>query len=95
MPNQSNGYGLRMKQLPKPEYRLMKALQLRYNLSDISELFGVALRLMAEVELYQSPTGQVWIQQVINSYRSLSEAERVYDPPLQTGQITTNKAQLF
>ena len=83
MANQSNGYWLRMKQLPKPEYKLMKALQSHYNLSDASELFSVALHLMAEVGQYQSatgqyqsPTGQRWIQQVINSYRSLSEEER-------------------
>lgn len=95
MPNQPNGYGLRMKQLPKPEYRLMKALQLRYNLSDTSELFGVALRLMAEVELYQSPTGQAWITQVIHSYRSLSDAEREYETPQQTGQLLPKGANLF
>jgi hypothetical protein len=84
MTNSSNdngrGYGLRMRQLPKPEYRLSRALQERYALRDISELFAVALRLMDEVERFQAVPGQnsgeQWIHQVINSYRSLSDEQR-------------------
>jgi hypothetical protein len=84
MTNSSNdngrGYGLRMRQLPKPEYRLSRVLQERYALKDISELFAVALRLMDEVERFTGPSGENegerWIQQVINSYRSMSDEQR-------------------
>lgn len=79
-------YGLRMRQLPKPEYRLMVALRDRYGLKDTTELFAVALRLMSEVERYTGstdassyggvPMGTRWIQQVIQSTRTLSDAQR-------------------
>lgn len=74
-------YGLRMRQLPKPEYRLCKALQEIYGIADISELFAISLRLMDEVQRFQGVSGQnegeQWIHQVITSYRSLNEAQRM------------------
>lgn len=73
-------YTLRMRQLPKPEYSLSKQFIQTYNLTDLSELFAIALRLMAEVERYgDNSQGKQWIIQVINSYRSLTEKERSVD----------------
>jgi hypothetical protein len=73
-------YGLKMRQLPKPEYRLCKALQATYGITDISDLFAIALRLMDEVQRFQGVSGEnrgeQWIRNVINSYHSLSEAQR-------------------
>lgn len=79
-------YYLRLRALPKPEYRLMKGLVDLLGLEDESELFAVALRLLYEVRQYKPDTvagglsvGQQWIVQVIDSYRSLKEEDRVYD----------------
>lgn len=73
-------YGLRMRQLPKPEYRLMVALRERYQLKDTTELFTVALRLMAEVERLTDHSGGLqgiqWITQVVESTRTLTDAQR-------------------
>ena len=79
---ENNGYSLRMRQLPKPEYKLMKALVKRYALKDDSELFQIALVLMYEVSLYTErghlDKGEQWIEQVIDSTRSLTEKDRQY-----------------
>ena len=74
-------YYLRLRSLPKPEYRLMKRMVEQYKLKDESELFAIALRLLYEVGQYQplEQTGYKWIVQVIDSYRSLKEEDRVYD----------------
>ena len=72
-------YQLRMKPLPKPEYRLMRALIKQYDLKDESELFGVALRLLHEVSHYKHGEGLTWIYQVIDSYRSLPDTTRHTD----------------
>lgn len=77
----SNGFSLRMRQLPKPEYRLMKALVKQYHLKDDSELFAAALILMYEVSLYNDGIGVQWIHQVIGSMRDLPEKSRVYNIP--------------
>lgn len=79
--------GLKMRQLPRPEYRLMKALVKKYNLKDESELFAVALRLLTVVERYTIPgtarftltSGETWIIETIDSLRSRSDAERATD----------------
>ena len=70
-------YMLRMRPLPKPEYKMMKEYVKKYNLQDESELFAVALQLFAEVERYNNGQGYTWIVQVIDSYRSLTEQQRV------------------
>lgn len=74
--------GLKMRQLPKPEYRLMKALVQRYNLRDESELFAVALRLLVSVERFTlegKPAGRQWIAGEIDRLRSASDDERSAD----------------
>lgn len=74
-----NTYGLRLRQLPKPEYHLMKSLVAQLNLQDSGELFAVALRFMATVADYQlngAPAGRLWIQQAVESLRTLDEATR-------------------
>jgi hypothetical protein len=60
---------LRMKQLPKSEYTLMKTLIDRWQLTDESELFCVAMHLMEEVALYDPPRGETWLHQVIATWR--------------------------
>lgn len=77
MPTQTS-FGLRMRQLPKPEYALMKALKARWQIEDTSELFAIALRLMKEVEAFTGVNGQEWITNVIDHYRSTLEAERLH-----------------
>ena len=69
-------YKLKMRQLPKPEYRLMKALVQKYHLEDESELFAVALHLWTEVERYKDGQGERWIIQTIDHYRSTPAAQR-------------------
>jgi hypothetical protein len=79
--------GLKMRQLPKPEYRLMKALVRKYNLRDDSEAFAVALRLLSTVEKYTIPgherltltTGEAWILEAVQSLRSRTDEERTTD----------------
>lgn len=75
---EQNGYSLRMRQIPKPEYKLMKAMVKKYQLKDDSELFQMALVLMYEVSLHNGIGGDKWIAQVIDSTRSLSEKDRTY-----------------
>ena len=55
----------------------MKALVQKYSLRDESELFAIALRLLTEVEIYEvdKHTGQKWISQVIDSFRSHTHAD--------------------
>lgn len=78
-------YYLRLRSLPKPEYKLMRQLVDLLGLKDESELFAVALRLLYEVRQYKPDTvngglsvGQQWIVQVIDSYRSMTEEARDY-----------------
>jgi len=75
----NGGYSLKMRQLGKPEYRLMKALLERYQLRDSAELFSVALSLMYEVSLYKHGEGEKWIAQVIDTLSSTPESHRTYD----------------
>ena len=72
-------FTLRLRQLPKPEYKLMKALVKSLSLKDESELFAIALRLLYEVSLYDNGRGERWIIQVINTFRSSLDKEREYD----------------
>lgn len=71
-------YTLRLRQLPKPEYTLMKSLVSRYNLTDTTELFAIALSLLNEVEQYNNGQGHQWIINVIDAYRSTKEVDRTY-----------------
>ena len=76
----------KMKPLPKPEYKLMKSLLNQLALDSPTELFAVSLRLLAEVQRYHPADsnleangekfGVLWITQVIDSYRTRTEAER-------------------
>lgn len=79
--SENGGYSLRMRQLPKPEYRLMKGLLERYQLRDSSELFAVALILMHEVGQYKSGEGEKWINQVIDSFHLIPEKDREHTTP--------------
>ena len=58
----------RMKQLPKPEYQLLKDMIAQYNLEDPSELITALLRLAAEVDSLHNATitdGSAWLQRLI------------------------------
>lgn len=78
-----HGYagGLRMRQLPKPEYYLMRDLIEKYSLRDPCELFTVALRLVHEVLRYDQGRGEQWFINVINTYRSYPHEQREYSLP--------------
>lgn len=72
----------RMKQLPKAEYRLMKAMIEQYGLTDPSELFTVLLRLGYEVLHFgDKGQGKQWFIQVVNQWRSNPAEERGYELP--------------
>lgn len=73
---------LRMRQLPKDEYRLMKALIEQFELQDPSELFTVLLRLGYEVLHFgDKGQGKQWFIQVIDTWRSYPTEEREYTLP--------------
>ena len=78
---ENNSFSLRMRQIPKPEYKLMKAMVKKYQLKDESELFSIALSQMYEVSLYKNGEGEVWITHVIDSFHTLHEKDRVYTLP--------------
>jgi hypothetical protein len=73
---------LKMKQLPKAEYKLMRLLIAEYSLDkDPAELFACALRLVYEVLHMQGghvSDGQQWWVQIINQYRSAPDEQREY-----------------
>jgi len=76
------GHGLHMRNLERPEYHLMKAMQERYNLDSAAEVFEVALRLMYEVmqmeDLHGNNIGHTWIISAINAIRTMPKMQRVY-----------------
>jgi hypothetical protein len=76
-------YGFKMRQLPKSEYHLLKAVIAHYNLEDASEAVSVALRLLYEVTLYQDGHGEQWLLRVIDDIRSIPDTQRVYAPLVQ------------
>ena len=71
----------RMKQLPKPEYRLMKAIIEEYQLDDPSELFIIGMRVLLDMRRFTMVDGEQWVQNVINQWRSESDSERSYEFP--------------
>jgi hypothetical protein len=72
----NKSYMLRIRQLPKPEYKLMKSLITEYNLQDETEIFAVALRLLNEVQQFDSGNGLTWILNVIDSFRTFTAEQR-------------------
>lgn len=80
--NSFGGHGLHMRNLAKPEYHLMKAIQRRYNLDNVAEVFEVALRVMYEVmqttDVNGINIGDAWVTQVVDAIRTTPERDRVY-----------------
>ena len=78
MPKSEGFKGLfKMRQLPKPEYRLMQWMIAAYQLDDPAELFTVLLCMADEIQRMDDTlidNGGVYIKRVINHIRS-SEAE--------------------
>ena len=73
---------LKMRQLPKAEYRLMKAMISHLDLRDEAELFTVLLVLGYEALRLQLPnggSGQEWIRNIIDHTRSTVQEARVYE----------------
>ena len=68
----------RMRQLPKPEYRLMKGMIAKYHLKDDCELVTVLLRLGYEVTKYNEGQGEEWFIHVIDTLRAYTQEQRVY-----------------
>lgn len=74
----SNGYSFRMRQIPKPEFKLLKAMVQKYHLKDDCELITIALSLMYEVSTYKNGQGEQWIANVMSSIQSLPDSRRLY-----------------
>ena len=73
---------MRIQQLPKPEYRLMKALQEEYGLDSPTELFTVLLVLAYEIGHMHDGivvNGEGYIRRLIDQVRSTSVIERQYE----------------
>lgn len=70
---------LKMRQLPRPEYHAMKAMQKLWHIDDDSELFAVCIRLAYEVSLYQDGMGEQWILNVIDALRNIPDGDRRYE----------------
>jgi hypothetical protein len=70
-----------MRQLPKPEYRVMQRIVAQYGLRDVSEAFAVALHLLTIVERFtlhgNDAAGKQWITQAIDILRTAPESERM------------------
>jgi len=84
------GHGLHMRNLERPEYHLMRALQQRYNLDSAAEVFEVALRITYEVMQMTDGSGtnigDAWVIQAVNAIRTLPKMQRTYpmeDTPQQ------------
>ena len=78
---ETKGYssGFRMKQLPKAEYYLMKALITKHSLDDPTEAFVIALRLWYEVMYSNEGQGKQWVMNVIDTWRSNKGEVREYE----------------
>jgi hypothetical protein len=63
-----------MRPLPKGEYKLLKALQLAYDVSDDSEMVAVALMALHAIHL-ATPS---LVLEYIQTFRNNPHAERVY-----------------
>jgi len=72
-------FGFRMRQLPKPEYRLMQAMIKQYALDDPCELFTCLLRLGYET-LYAHNGEQYWLS-IIATWRNNKTEARTYELP--------------
>ena len=76
--------GFRMRQLPKPEYRLMQAMIAHYRLKDPCELFTCLLRLSYEITHMKNAgisDGHKYLIQIIDILRSQPAEARVYELP--------------
>jgi len=76
------GHGLHMRNLERPEYHLMKAIQARYNLDSAAEVFEVTLRVAYEVmhmtDIHGMNIGETVIVNAINALRTMPKMQRVY-----------------
>jgi len=73
---------LRMRQLPKAEYKLMKSMIDHFGLDDPSELFTVLLRLGYEVLHFgDKGQGKQWFVRTVNTLRSNRNEVRDYELP--------------
>jgi hypothetical protein len=75
----SQFFFMKIKQLPKPEYKLQKGLIEHYGLDDTREVFVVALRLW--YEYMHSAVGEKHIKEIINVWRNNQLEDRQYDLP--------------
>lgn len=70
---------LRMRQLPKSEYTLMKRLIEHFDLDDPSELYGVLLVLGYEVLQRTDLQGKQWVTRIIGELREDRNGVRDYE----------------
>ena len=77
----------KMKQLPKAEYQLSRALIEQYGLDDPRELHTVLLRLAWEVLHFGSAgEGEQWLINVIQQWRDNPGEQRTYELSLPRKQ---------
>ena len=72
----------KMRQLAKPEYKLLKALKKKYTMVDDAEVVVVCLRLTYEVLRMQQghiADGEQWFKQVYDNLKALPQEQRVYE----------------
>ena len=72
----------KMRQLAKPEYKLLKALKERYALTDDAEVVVLCLRVTYEVLRMKDghiADGQQWFKQVYTTLRALPDEQRTYE----------------
>lgn len=74
----------KMRQLPKPEYRLLKGMITKYGFKDEAELVTCLLRLSYDlVQMKQGhiADGEQWLLQALHTLRTYTQEERVYELP--------------
>ena len=72
----------KMRQLAKPEYKLLKALKNKYKLIDDAEVVMMCLRVTYEVLHMQDghiTDGEQWFKQLYDVLQSNTQEERVYE----------------
>lgn len=72
----------KMRQLAKPEYKLLKALKDKYRLSDDAEVVTMCLRVTYEVLHMKDghiADGEQWFKQLHRVLCTHSQEERIYE----------------
>ena len=72
---------LNLKPLPKAEYKLMQAMVAHYDLDGPGELFTILLRLGYDIMHQHDGHGQLWLADIIGTYRTEGNVDHMYTLP--------------